>query len=171
MKPTYRTIGDHSETIQIDYDPSRITYEDLLEVFWSAHDPTRRNWSRQYRSDIFTHDEEQRAIAAESKARQGRRRGGKIRTAIEPFGRFTMAEDYHQKYTLRQYPEIMTELETLYPSFPGLRDSTAAARLNGYLSSYGSLEEFEREEPRLTLTPVLAGTIRDLLKERRPEGR
>ena len=167
MNPTYRTIGDHSEAIEIDYDPSRITYEDLLEVFWSAHDPTRRNWSRQYRSAIFTHNEEQRTIAVESKVRQAGRRGGKIRTAIEPLSRFYAAEDYHQKHTLRQYKDVMTELKEIFPSSRELRDSTTAARLNGYLASYGSLEDFEREEPHLALTPVLAGMMRDILKERR----
>ena len=53
--PTYRALGDHAETIQVDYDPTQISYEELLEAFWTSHSPTSRPWSRQYASIIFYH--------------------------------------------------------------------------------------------------------------------
>lgn len=56
--PTYYSLGDHSETIQIDYDPTQISYGQLLEVFWNSHNPTYEPWSRQYMSIIFYHSED-----------------------------------------------------------------------------------------------------------------
>ena len=65
--PTYRSIGDHSETIQIDYDPARTSYKKLLFIFWQSHDPTHHAWSRQYMSAIFYQNEEQRKLALETR--------------------------------------------------------------------------------------------------------
>jgi methionine-S-sulfoxide reductase len=67
--PTYHNLGGHSETIQIEYDPTRISYQELLDVFWAGHAPTQPAWSRQYASLIFYHDEEQRRLAQASKER------------------------------------------------------------------------------------------------------
>ncbi len=60
--PTYRRIQDHTEAIQIEYDPSITSYEELLEIFWESHDPTSRPYSRQYMSIVLYHNQEQRQI-------------------------------------------------------------------------------------------------------------
>ena len=96
----------HAEVVQVTYDPERVTYEDLLTVFWSIHDPTQLN--RQgpdigpnYRSVIFFHDPDQARRARQSKedlAVSGRFGFGKIVTIIQPAGDFWRAEEYHQKY-------------------------------------------------------------------------
>jgi methionine-S-sulfoxide reductase len=99
--PTYRSIGDHSETIQIDYDPARISYKKLLFIFWQSHDPTYHAWSRQYMSAIFYHNDEQRKLALETRTFEEKQRNKKIQTEILPFAKFYLAEDYHQKYQLR----------------------------------------------------------------------
>jgi len=88
--PTYYNIGNYSETIQIDYDPSLISYEELLNTFWKTHDPTYDPgilgaFSRQYMSVIFYHDEEQKRVATESKQREEAKLGKKIYTDIMPF--------------------------------------------------------------------------------------
>jgi len=57
--PSYGKMGDHAETVQVDFDPGRITYAQLLKIFWASHRPTSRNWSRQYMNAIFYHDDEQ----------------------------------------------------------------------------------------------------------------
>ena len=57
LKPTYRDLGDHTETVQVDYDPGQVSYEDLLRVFWQSHDPTEPIHSRQYASIIFADGE------------------------------------------------------------------------------------------------------------------
>ncbi len=130
--PTYRSLGDHSETIQIDYDPAIISYEELLAVFWNSHSPTSRPFSQQYASIIFYHDEEQEQLATQSRAQESARRGEQVFTEIRPFSEFYLAEDYHQKYWLQQAPDLMEQFRTIYPDTADFFNSTAAARMNGY---------------------------------------
>ncbi|MDF1535243.1 MAG: peptide-methionine (S)-S-oxide reductase [bacterium] len=80
--PTYRRIGDHMETIQIDYDPGMVSYERLLEVFFGSHDPTWPSPIRQYASAIFTHDDEQARLAKEALATAGSRSRRPVSTEI-----------------------------------------------------------------------------------------
>ena len=107
--PTYREVsgGDtgHAEAIQITFDPQKITYEKLLDVFWKAHDPTQLNRQgadvgTQYRSAIFTHSEAQAAaaLAARDAENASGRHARKIVTEIVPAKDFYAAEDYHQEY-------------------------------------------------------------------------
>ena len=138
LYPTYGSMGDHSESIQIDYDPARISYEKLLEIFWQNHDPTYRAWRRQYMSAIFYHDEEQKRLALDTMAGEEERRNKKVQTEILPLGKFYLAEDYHQKYQLRQHRELMTEFKSIYPRAIDFINSTAAARVNGYVSGHGT---------------------------------
>jgi methionine-S-sulfoxide reductase len=138
--PTYRRIGDHTETFQIDYDPARISFQQLLEIFWESHNPTSRSWSNQYKAVVFVHNEEQKIVAQQSKEQQAAARKAKIRTEILPFTGFTLAEDYHQKYYLRREADLMREFERIYPKAADFVRSTAAARVNGYLGGSGTTE-------------------------------
>jgi len=107
--PTYEQVCSHTtghaETVEVEYDPSKVSYEQLLDAFWACHDPTTLNRQgpdvgSQYRSAIFWVDEEQQAAAKLSKARQetlGQHRG-KIVTEIARTGPFYRAEEYHQHY-------------------------------------------------------------------------
>jgi methionine-S-sulfoxide reductase len=141
--PTYRSIGDHSETIEIDYDPARISYKDLLLVFWQGHDPTYKSWGRQYMSAIFFNNDEQRKLALETKDYEENQRNKKIHTEILPLNKFYLAEDYHQKYELRRYSDLMKEFKAMYPRDIDFVNSTAAARINGYIGGHGKSEDFE----------------------------
>ena len=107
--PTYEQVCSgrtgHAESVLVDYDPARVTYEQLLDVFWSEHDPTTMNRQgpdvgTQYRSAIFFHDAAQQAAAVASKARleQSGRLQRPIVTAIVPASTFYPAEEYHQQY-------------------------------------------------------------------------
>jgi peptide-methionine (S)-S-oxide reductase len=109
QNPTYRDVCSgrtgHAEVVEVKYDPARLTYDDLLTVFWENHDPTTLNRQgpdvgEQYRSAIFYHDDEQKAAAEASK--EERDRSGKYRrpivTEITPAPAFYEAEDYHQQY-------------------------------------------------------------------------
>jgi peptide-methionine (S)-S-oxide reductase len=165
--PTYHHLGDHSESIQIDYDPSQISYEKLLEVFWASHNPTQRQWSTQYKAAIFYHNEEQKRLAIETRDREAAKRNSKIMTEILPATEFYRAEAYHQKHRLRAESELMKELQTLYPSDVDLVNSTAAARLNGYLDGYGSVESLEEELKSIGLTPEAARKLLDSVKNRK----
>ena len=105
--PSYREVcghgTGHAEVVQVTFDPSIVTYDQLLEVFWAMHDPTqvdRQGPDRgdQYRSVILTHSEEQRVAAEASRARAQERISRPIATKIVPFEIFYPAEDYHQRY-------------------------------------------------------------------------
>lgn len=153
QNPTYHDLGDHTETIEIDFDPQRISYEQLLRVFWTAHNPCGKAWSRQYRSAIFYHDDAQRQ-AIDTTKHLFVLRPDTINTAIEPYERFWLAEDYHQKYRLRYEPELAHDLIARCGGERGFVDSTAAARLNGYLDGHGTRAQLEREIERLGLSPA-----------------
>ena len=107
--PTYEDVctgkTGHAEVIQLEYDPSVVSYEELLEVLWGIHDPTTLNRQgpdigTQYRSVIFYYNEEQKAMAEASKSRLQRsgKYGRKIVTEIVPASQFFRAEEYHQRY-------------------------------------------------------------------------
>jgi len=105
--PTYEDVCSHktghAEVVEVTYDPDRISYDQLLDVFWAKHDPTqlnRQGWDIRdnYRSAIFFNDAEQREAAAKSKAAEQRNWGAPIVTEIEPAETFYEAEDYHQQY-------------------------------------------------------------------------
>jgi peptide methionine sulfoxide reductase msrA/msrB len=112
--PTYKDVcGDatgHAEAVQVEYDPSEITYDQLLDAFWAMHDPTTLNRQgpdagTQYRSAIFYNNDEQMKAAQESKQRLEKSedfKGRKIVTEILPAGDFYRAEEYHQRYLEKQ---------------------------------------------------------------------
>ena len=107
--PTYEAVSTgltgHAEVVEITFDPSIISFEELLEVFWKTHDPTKLNeqgpdHGTQYRSAIFYHSEEQREIAEKSKQKHTKpgRTAPKIVTEITEFTEFYPAEEYHQDF-------------------------------------------------------------------------
>lgn len=151
--PTYRSLGDHTETVQVDYDPTVISYGELLEVFWASHDPSRAAWSRQYMNVIFYDNDEQKRLAEESKTRVAATLGKPVQTAILPATEFTLAEDYHQKYYLRQAAGLWREVGPRFPKLDDLVNSRAAARLNGYVAGLGSPAQLEEELAGLGLSP------------------
>jgi peptide-methionine (S)-S-oxide reductase len=107
--PTYEEVCSgrtgHAEVVAVEFDPSRIAYPDLLEIFWACHDPTTRNRQgpdigTQYRSVLFFHSPEQEAAARVSKEkleRSGRYRS-EIVTEIAPASSYYPADEYHQRY-------------------------------------------------------------------------
>jgi len=143
--PTYYKIGDHTESLQIDYDPKVTSYQKLLDVFWATHNPCAQSGSRQYMTAVFYHSDAQKKLALETKAREAARRKGQIVTDVLPASTFYLAEDYHQKYYLRQHPDLLKEFTTLYPDTKSFLASTAVARVNGYLDGKGTLEALQKE--------------------------
>jgi methionine-S-sulfoxide reductase len=150
--PTYRNIGNHSEAIQIEYNPAQISYAELLEVFWESHDPAARPISQQYASIILYHDEDQRQLATQARDREAARRGERVFTEIRPFSEFYLAESYHQKYWLQQVPELQEELRAIYPSDADFVSSTAVARVNGYVNGNGTIQDLKAELEDLGLS-------------------
>ena len=107
--PSYKDVctngTGHAEVVEVDYDPSKVSYEDLLNVFWENHDPTQLNrqgpdYGTQYRSAIFYHspEQEQAAKASKEKLAKSGQFNRPIVTQIVPATTFYEAEDYHQQY-------------------------------------------------------------------------
>lgn len=157
--PTYRNLGNHSESVQMDYDPTQISYEDLLAIFWESHNPTTASPSPQYKEAVFYHDEEQKRLAMETRDAVAERLGRQVRTEILPAGTFYLAEDYHQKYNLRRKEAFYSELAAIYPTTTELINSTAAARLNGYLGGHGTRAQLEEELDSLGLSAEAADRL------------
>ena len=130
----------------------------MLEVFWDSHHPTAQPYSRQYMSIVFYHNEEQRRLAIESKECEESRSGLSVITEIIPFSEFYLAEDYHQKYYLRQEAGLLKEFRAIYPEIEDFISSTAVARVNGYVGGYGTPETLEKEPKSLGLSE--AGNMR-----------
>ena len=105
--PTYAQVctdkTGHAEAVEVTFDPSKVSYEQLLAVFWKIHDPTQKNRQgpdigTQYRSAIFTHSPEQEAAAKTSRDAQEKLRNAPVSTQIEPAQAFYRAEERHQRY-------------------------------------------------------------------------
>ena len=111
--PNYRDVcagnTGHAEAVLLEFDPARVSYDKLLEVFWTVHDPTTLNRQgpdvgSQYRSAVFYHNGEQKAstVASRDKLRSSGKYKRDIVTEITPASTFYMAEDYHQQYLAKR---------------------------------------------------------------------
>ena len=105
--PTYQRMGDHAEAVEVIYDPATVSYEELLEVFWSNIDPTDEGGQfydrgSQYRTAIYVLDDAQAAAARASLEANAIRLKQPIATAVLPASEFYPAEEYHQDYYLKE---------------------------------------------------------------------
>ena len=133
--PTYKQVcgGDtgHAEAIRITFDPERISYADLLDIFFATHDPTTLNRQgndvgTQYRSAIFPLNAEQETKARAAIERNNQDHGGRIVTTIEPLGEWYPAEDYHQDYWAGEGQRNPYCLAVIPPKLQKLRKSFQA---------------------------------------------
>ncbi|KAI3451461.1 hypothetical protein Pfo_008126 [Paulownia fortunei] len=134
--PEYRSLGDHAECVQIEYDPRIISFRQLLDVFWTSHDPRQvfgqgPDVGNQYRSIIFTNGTEESRFAALSKEReQTRSKNSVVTTQIQQLGTFYPAEPEHQKFELKRNPFLLQLIGNLPEE--ELERSSLATKLNGY---------------------------------------
>ncbi|MBB6693573.1 peptide-methionine (S)-S-oxide reductase MsrA [Cohnella xylanilytica] len=154
--PTYREMGDHSETVELDFDPEILSYEALLETFWNHHNPININGykGRQYQSLLLFRDRQQEEAFRRAKERMEAEKGRPLETEIVPFRGFTPAEPRHQKYYLKRYPDAIAKLSELYSSEEELTNSTLAARLNGLAKGFANRERLIGEIGQWPLDPV-----------------
>ena len=138
---------------QVDFDPAKLSYEELLREIW-ANRRGGRSARRQYMEAVFCMDAGQEAAA--------QRLGSSA--PIITGARFYLAEDYHQKYYLRHERTLLAELADYTPS--ELIESTVAARLNGYVAGRGSLAQLQDELPRLGLSAAAATHLERLVASR-----
>ncbi|KAL5558636.1 hypothetical protein UlMin_034847 [Ulmus minor] len=136
INPEYRSLGDHAESVQVEYDPRVISFRQLLEVFWSRHDSRQvfgqgPDVGNQYRSIIFTNGTEETKLAAVSKEReQIKSKASIVTTQILPLGTFYRAEPEHQKFELKRNPFLLQLIGNLPEE--ELEASSLATTLNGY---------------------------------------
>ena len=128
-KPTYQDVctdqTGHAEVVEGEFDPKVVSYEQLLDLFWSIHDPTTMNRQgpdvgTQYRSAIFYHSEQQKKAALASKEKRQKKLDKKIVTEIKEASTFYPAEDYHQQYFSR-HPEQAYCQTVILPKVSNLR--------------------------------------------------
>ncbi len=112
---------------------------------------------------VFFHNDEQERLALETRDHEAVRRDGKVFTEILPVSEFYLAEDYHQKYWLRQEQDLMKELNSIYPNVMEFVDSTAVARINGYLAGHGTSEALRAEFTDLDLSPAASKKLLDIV--------
>ncbi|PKI57899.1 hypothetical protein CRG98_021687 [Punica granatum] len=134
--PEYRSLGNHAESVQVEYDPRLISYRQLLEVFWSSHDSRQvfgqgPDVGSQYRSVIFVNGTEESRLAAFSKEReQTKSKSSVVTTQIQQIGTFYPAEPEHQKFELKRNPFLLQLMGNLPEE--ELERSSLAAKLNGF---------------------------------------
>ncbi|MDF2958357.1 MAG: peptide methionine sulfoxide reductase [Paenibacillus sp.] len=165
--PTYRQMGDHSETVEINFDPGIITFEEILDVFWNHHNPNNINdyKGRQYMSLVLYRDMLQKEAVQQVIQRRKEQGKGEPETEVSPYSGFYRAEDRHQKYYLKRYPDAIEKLRTLYPSEDDLVNSTLAARLNGLAKGYTNLERIKKEILQWPASPENQRMMIELIRQ------
>ena len=133
--PTYHDLGDHTEVLQLEFDPDSITYRELLNRVFDSHSPRHQTGMTQYQNVVLTATEGQRAAVEEFLTTQGLTADG-IETRIEQLSRFHVAEDYHQKYGLRSADSLMNTFEAAGYDGDELRESPCAAKSHGYAAGH-----------------------------------
>jgi peptide-methionine (S)-S-oxide reductase len=129
--PTYESIGDHSEVVQVDYDPEETSFEALVDEAIDQHAPTRQPPKRQYQHVLF-HETDEERDAIESAL--GELEVPAVRTRVERLASFTVAEPYHQKFNLSGKRWAMDAFDDADYDNAAVRESPAAAKLNAELA-------------------------------------
>lgn len=159
--PTYQDLGDHTESLQIDFDREVVSYEELLDEFFDYHSPYSPPFSVQYKSTIFYANELQKLAAEKKIAALEEETGATVYTEILPLETFYLAEAYHQKYYLKKYTLLVQELEAKFPSLEAFLDAPSVTWMNGYVWGCGTRMDLLQELPSFELSPE----AEELLKE------
>jgi hypothetical protein len=139
-------LGDHTECFEVDFDPSVISYAQLVDLALASHDPRWKAHKAQYASVVLAHGEQQLAVAQERVAHVSAVLGAPLATRVERLKRFWLAEDYHQKYYLRNDRLLSADFKAMFDGDEAaFRDSTAAARVNGYVAGNGDRSQLAGE--------------------------
>ncbi|PSQ25957.1 peptide methionine sulfoxide reductase [Halobacteriales archaeon QS_9_68_17] len=147
--PTYHALGDHSEAVQVDYDPAELSFSDLLAVAFRNHAPRTRSTKRQYQNVVFYESAAEREAITEFVAASDWPADA-VETRIEPLGAFHLAEDYHQKFNLGNRASLERPFEEAGYDDADLRESPAAAKTNAHAAGKDvpAFEEALTYDPR-----------------------
>lgn len=142
--PEYHNLSDHTEAIQMDFDPTVFSFEKLAELFCRRHGPGSKTRKQQYMWAFWYHSDEQADAIRSAQQRAIGEFGANLDLHVAPVMPFYRAEDRHQKHQLHRSP-LMAEFRRMYPRFHDIVDSTAAARVNGLLAGKGDVSLLSRE--------------------------
>jgi peptide-methionine (S)-S-oxide reductase len=135
LDPSYHSLGDHTEVLQVDFDPTVVTYRDLLEEIFQQHDPQTQPSKTQYQNVVFASTDTRRAAIDAVLSATGETIES-IETRIEELSQFYPAENYHQKYRLRSASSFLSVFDEAGYADEDIRDSPIAAKLNGYVAGH-----------------------------------
>ncbi len=162
--PTYRQMGDHSECVEIVFDPKIISLEKIVHHFWTIHKPNRSNYKgRQYLSIILCEDSSQLQLVKKIKNELEVKLGEPIQTEIASLNKFSLAEEKHQKYYLKRYSKALESLLDYYSSHDSFMNSTLVARLNGFVKGYCSLSDIKNEITSSTMAEEKKAKLTSLI--------
>ena len=161
--PTYHNLGGHTETIQIEYDPTAISYKELLEIFFENHNPYVKPYSTQYKSIVFYHNQDQKEIYQNyvEKLKENKT----LYTQLKEYEKFYYAEFYHQKYQLQGFSRLMKEVQKYYPKDMNFINSTLTARLNYFVGTREGKELLEKEKEYYGLEEETISWLKSFIKE------
>jgi len=162
-RPEYAHPGDHRESVEVVYDPARISYAALLDVFWRSHPATLGGGPLRTREAVLFVDGSQRRAAIVSRRALARRAGEPVVTEVLPVGRFWPAPAAHQKANLRRLaPTLVQALARRYGSEEAFLASTAAARLDGWAAGFGGEAALREASAALGVpVPALLAALRE----------
>ncbi len=139
-------MGDHTETLQVDFDSDLISLEQLLDTFWRNHTPRKDGYGgHQYMSLLLFHNSKQNKIIDQVKVKWEAKTNQRLETEIKPFEQFTLAEDKHQKYYFKRSKKAYEMILQLFSTHEDFVNSTIAARLNGFVREFGTLHDLKNE--------------------------
>lgn len=133
--PSYHSLGDHTEVVQVDFDPAVVTHRTLVEAAFQQHPPHTQPRKTQYQHVVFASTPTQRTAIDAVLAGLGETAAG-VETRIEQLSQFYPAEDYHQKYRLRSASSFLGAFEEAGYTDEDIRESPIAATLNGYTAGH-----------------------------------
>ncbi|SFT12921.1 peptide-methionine (S)-S-oxide reductase [Paenibacillus sp. BC26] len=145
--PKTRHTGDHTEMVEIEFDPAIVRLETILALFWNNHNPANINnyRDRLYNSLVLYRDKAQLSVIQEVMKSRGEQGKGVPATEYMPYTVFYPAEDRHQKYFLKRFPDAIAKLRTLFPTDDELTQATLAARLNGIAKGFANMDQIIQE--------------------------
>lgn len=162
--PTYHDLGEHAEVLQIEFETSQLSFQELLTMFWASHDPTRDGRRSQYRSVLICEDAAQLAVANESRSKLEGKLGRRVQTEVVSGEPFYPAEDYHQKWKLRRRTALYEDLAKSFDTEESLLRSFAATKLNAIVGGHVSPSTVDTIAHRLHLSDDGLALVASLVK-------
>lgn len=141
--PSYENLGNHIEVIEVDYDPTVISYEGLIEAYFNLYDASVRPYSHRVKSVIYFRTENEKQIANRVKTAVSQQLNKPLFTEVDPMPVFYIAEAYHQLSYLKKETSLYSEISQMFPDENVQLLSVLASKLNGFIAGYGTLEALE----------------------------